>query len=184
MGLSLITPAAGSPVTLAEAKAVCGIEGSAHDALLALLMPAAVDHLAEWLGTPLGVAGYRLTLDGFSDAIELPKGPVNAVSAVGYLDAASAPQVVSPAVYSLDLVNTPQWVVRNSDASWPTVLDAVNVVTVDFTAGYGATIALPAGLKLAVLGLIKHWFENGGDAKVPDGVYSQAGPWRTMWISA
>ena len=182
MGLTLITPAAALPVTPAEVKALCKIEDDSFNAEIALLIPGACSAIEEYTGTPLGAQEWRLTLDAFSDAIELPKAPVSTAT-VNYIDTAGVPQVVAEAVYSLDLTSKPQWVVRNEGESWPDLLDAVNVVTVDFTTGYTAD-TIPAGLKLAVLALIKHWFENGIEAGMPDAVLLHAGPWRTLWICA
>lgn len=185
MGLTLITPATALPVSLAECKAICRIEAdeTQFGTELELYRQAAHDHVAELLGSALGESTWLLTLDAFSDAIELPRGPVTAVGAFEYLDADGNAQAVDPAAYVTDLVSEPQWIVRASDASWPTPLDTVNAVTVQFTAGYtGAT--LPNGLKMALLGLVKHWFENGPAAGVPETVLTALAPWRKLWICA
>ena len=183
MGLTLITPATALPVSLADCKAICGIEDASFDARLELLRGGAHDMVAELLGCPLGESGWRLTLDQFSDAIELARGPVTAVTAFEYVDPDGNTQDVAPAAYLTDLVSDPQWIVRASDASWPETLDAVNVVTVSFTAGYTAA-TLPAGLKMALLGLVQHWFENGPAAGVPAAVMNALAPWRKLWICA
>lgn len=183
MGLTLITPAATEPITLAEVKALCRIEDSGFDTELGLLLPAAVSALQEWTGAQLGAATWKLVLDKFSDAIELPVGPVLTVPAFEYVNTAGATVSVDPALYSIDLVSDPQWLVRNTDASWPATLDAVNTVLVTFTAGY-TDVTIPAGLKLAIAALCKHWFENGIDAGMPDSVTVHAAPWRQLWICA
>lgn len=185
MPLTLITPATGSPVTAAEVRTVCRVgAGSSHDGLLDLIRPAAVAAIGELVGSPLAPEGWRLTLDGFSDTIELPKGPVTDVTAVNYTDADGATQLLDESVYWLDLVSTPQWLVRQSDASWPQVQsDAINTVTVDFVAGYD-TSTLPTPLKLAVLGLCRFWHESGMENGIPDGVLAMIEPWRSQWVFA
>ena len=183
MGLTLITPATALPVTLAECKAICGIEDASFDTRLELLRSGAHDTVAELLGCPLGESNWQLTLDAFSAAIELPRAPVSNVNAFEYVDANGDVQDVDPAAYLIDLVSEPQRIVRASDASWPQPLDAVNVVTVSFTAGYTAA-TIPAGLKLALLGLVQHWFENGPAAGVPGAVMDALAPWRRLWICA
>ena len=102
---------------------------------------------------------------------------------VRYVDPAGATINADPALYSTDLVSKPQWVVLNQGRSWPAVLDAVNVVQIEFTAGY-STLTLPAPIKLAVAALVKHWFENGAEAGIPAGVTDLCGPWRSLLIWA
>lgn len=185
MGLTIVTPASGSPIEDAEVKALCGIEDSAQDALLAILKPAAVRQVESCIGMALAATVYRLTLDAFSDAIELPRGPVSDVASVTYRDADGVSQVLNDSVYTLDLSSSPQWVVRNEGESWPDPLGAVNTVSVTFTAGYGSgtgEVPLPDDLKLAVGALVQHWFENGAAAGVPQGVWDLLGPYRRFLI--
>ena len=47
---TLITPAVAMPVTLAEAKAHCRVDGSEDDAVLSALIAGAVGHLDGWTG--------------------------------------------------------------------------------------------------------------------------------------
>lgn len=183
MGLSIVTPATVMPVTTDEIKTACRIEDSSFDSEIALLLPAAVAYVASWIDKPVAPTGYRLTLDEFSDAIELPIGPVTAVASVKYYDAAAVLQTVSPASYSLDLTSEPQWVVRNLAYDWPVPLDGINMVTVDFTAGY-TTTTLPADLKLAILGVARIWFEGGMGCAIPDTLHATMEAYRVSWIAA
>lgn len=162
MALTLTTPAAALPVTLAEAKAHVGIEAddTSFDTALTMHLRGAVSHVARVLDRALGEEVWTLTLDEFpTEAIELPVGPVLSVDEVAYLDTAGAAQVVDAADYTADLVSNPQRIVLNSDASWPDTLDRVNAVTIEFTAGWDAD-TLPHDLRMAVLQLTAHWFAN------------------------
>jgi uncharacterized phiE125 gp8 family phage protein len=161
MGLALITPAAAPPVALAAVKAFCAVEDTSHDAVLTALLAGAVRLAEAQLGQSLGEQDWRLTLDAFSDAIELPRAPVLAVTAVNYVDAAGAAQLADPGLYTVDLTSDPQWLVRNADAQWPEVLDAVNVVSVNFTAGYAEGL-LPPDLAVAICMIVAAWFDNRG----------------------
>lgn len=185
MGLRLISKAATVPIALADAKALCRIEGARFDAELGLLMASAAASLGEWAGISLGEQTWELTLDAFSDAIELPRGPVLTVPAATftYFDEFGESQQVDPAVYALDLTSDPQWVMRNSDQAWPAVLDAGNVVKLRFTTGFTAE-TLPDGLRSALLALVKVWFEQGIEIGIPQAVMDQAAPWRMLWICA
>lgn len=181
MGLTLITPAAAWPVTLAEVKTYCAVEDGSFDGLLGDLIAVATGQIEEMTGLALAEQGWRLTLDQFSPAIELPKGPVIAVTSVKYIDSLGVQQTVDPGDYSLDLVSEPQWVVLNSDAIWPATLDAVNVVEISFTAGFAAP---PPQLKLAIRMLVNFWFEQRSPGEIPAGVWNLVEPFRTLWISA
>lgn len=181
MGLTLITPAASLAVSVAEAKAWCRIDGAADDALLSLLIETASAQIEEMTGRALVEQAWRLTLDEFSDSIELPKGPVSAVSSVKYYDAAGALQTLAGSVYSLDLVSDPQWLVLNAGESWPDLLDAVNVVTIDFTTGYSE---VPPQLRTALLMLVAQWYDNRAPGEVPAGVAVLIERYRTGWFAA
>ena len=74
MGLTLITPATVSPVSLAEAKVLCRMDYGAADAELGLLLPAAVSALGEFIGQPLGEEVWKLTLMRSARRSSCPKG--------------------------------------------------------------------------------------------------------------
>lgn len=188
MGLQLITPATALPVAIADLRAYCGIEDDSRDGLLAKLAKGATARVQNIVDRSLAAEGWRLTLDRFSDAIELSRGPVVAVAGVTYADADGAPQTLDPAVYTLDLVSNPQWLVLNADEAWPETLDAVNAVSIDFTAGYDAD-SLPGDLALAVMMLTAHYFENRGVVNVgssvsdlPEAVKAITDPYRRIVI--
>lgn len=182
MGLKLITPAATLPVSLAAVKAWCGVEDDSHDTLLDQLRKAAVGHVEAVLGRSLGEQTWRLTLDGFSDAIELGKGPVLGLVADGfkYLDEAGVLTVVDPAIYTLDTITDPAWIVRNEGESWPATLDRINAVQVDFNAGWTEAL-LPEALRTAVCMIAGAWFDDRG-AAVPKGVMDLLHPFRRIRI--
>ena len=190
MALSLIAPASEPVVSLASAKAWCKVEGNANDLVLGELVLAAQRHIEQIIERSLGEQTWRLTLDAFSDAIELPKGPVTGIvtNSFTYRDVAGLQQIVDPALYSLDLVSNPAWVVRNSDASWPALLDGVNAVAIEFTAGEGAALC-PPDLARAILLLTAFWFDNREAVnvgniinEVPFGVRSLTDPYRKIRI--
>jgi uncharacterized phiE125 gp8 family phage protein len=185
MGLKLITPPATTPVSLAEAKAHVEYEDTDRDALITGLIQAATDYVEQFTGKALVSQTWRLTLDGFSNTIALPKGPVISVSSVQYFDANGDLQTVGAGDYMVDTVSDPAWLVLNSDASWPAVVDGINAVSINFVAGY--TI-LPASIKQAILLLIGQWFDNRSATsekamtEVPYAVESLLRPFRPMLV--
>lgn len=165
MALTLITPASEPVVSLAQAKAWCRVEGNKDNELIAELVLAAQRHVEQLLGQSLGEQGWRLTLDSFSDAIELARGPVTAVTAFRYFDANGDEHTVDPALYSLDLAAAQGWIVRNDGEDWPELLDGINAVTIEFTAGYGPDLC-PPDLAHAIKVATAHMYDTR-DAAVP-----------------
>lgn len=155
MGLVLITPAAASPVTLAEAKTHCRVDGSDEDTLITGLIAAATNYVEQYTGRAIGAQTWRLTQDTFSDNILLPMGPVQSISSVQYYDTAGVLQTVASSVYTLDADSDPAWLVRNANEAWPATLNGINAVRVTYVTGY-ATI--PAAVKQAILLLIADWY--------------------------
>lgn len=174
MGLTLVTPPTEYPVTLAEAKAQCRIVNDDSDARLTAFIAAATAHVEKTLGVSLMERSYRLTLDAFSDAIELPRGPVQSVTSVQYVDEDGATQTVATSDYTVDLVSRSAWIVRNSDATWPDLLDAVNVVTVEYVAGYDTLPADFDDVKAAILLTVQHWNDLG---ELQDATKAAIPPW-------
>lgn len=160
MGLTLVTPPTAEPVTLEEAKAQLNYLADDKDAYIESLIVAATRHVEKVLGLSLMQRTYRLTLDSFSGYIELLRGPVQSVLSVKYVDAAGETQTVATSNYSTDLASSRQWIVRNSDYSWPTTLDGVNAVMIEYIAGYGELPTELADLKHAILLLVSHWFNT------------------------
>jgi uncharacterized phiE125 gp8 family phage protein len=157
MSIRLITAPASYPVTLAEAKTHCRIDGTDEDALVEGLIAAATEHVELYTGRAIVSQTWEAVYDSFSDALVLPKGPVSAVTYVTYIDTAGAEQTVSSVNYSLDSASDPQWVVKASDYTWPTVSEGVNNVVIRFVAGFTTP---PAPIKQAILLLVGQWYDN------------------------
>ncbi len=170
MGLQLVTPAAGLLVTLDEAKLACRIDdtmGTAEDAWLTRKIASVSSQIEAFTGRALMEQGWQLVLDAFSDAIELPRGPVIDIVHVKYDDPEGDEQTLDASAYTLDLVSDPQWIVRNSDADWPELLDAINVVRITFTAGYDETSPVLERVRDVALDVLAFWYEHRDEAEFP-----------------
>jgi uncharacterized phiE125 gp8 family phage protein len=178
MGLTLVAPAGTPPVSLDDAKAWCRIDGTASDTAAQLALDAAVAWIGEYLGRALGQQTWRLDRDAFTDEIELPMGPVTDISTFTCIDPDGVEQTVSADIYTLDLVSTPQRLVRNPGSTWPQTLNRINVVAVTFVTGAPP----PPAIRLAVLSLTAQWFDNRTVGDVPDGVLAQLAPFRQIRI--
>ena len=157
MGLTLLTPAASYPVTRAESKLHCRVDGTADDGLIDGLIAAATDYVEQYTGRAIMGQTWKLSLDAFSESILLPKGPVQSVTSVQYFDTNGDIQTASASLYTFDAASDPSWIVVNSDVSWPDTLDGVNAVNVTFVAGYSS---VPAAIKKACLLLIGDWYRG------------------------
>jgi len=124
MTSTLIAPPGEEPVTLAEAKAFCRIDGSDEDALVNALIAAARLQVESLTGRALITQTWRLTMACAPRLVELPVIPVAA------------------------LVAAPDGAVLQGDAVL--LVEPVDELTVDYTAGYGAAADVPGDLKQAV----------------------------------
>ena len=168
--LRLITAPAALPLSLAEAKSWCRVDGSDEDALIQSLIAGAVARLDGWrgvLGRALEPQTWELRLDRFPAAeIALPLGPVVSVEQVAYVDRLGALQVVAPSAYELDAQGVEGWIVPVADASWPETMDVVNAVRVRWIAGEGC----PEEVRQAIRQTIAYWYDNRGAGELPPGV--------------
>lgn len=143
------------PLTLPECLAHlrADADGGANDLFVSSLIPVAVATCEERINRTLISTAWRLQLDTFpaGGEIALRMGPVISVQSVTYKDAAGAVQTLDPSAYVLDGDSLPARLVPAVGAAWPSTQDgAINAVTVNYTAGFGATAA-------AVPAPIRHW---------------------------
>lgn len=172
MPLTLVTPPTTYPVTLEEAKSHLRVDHAFEDSYIQKLIAVATAHFDGWdniLGRALSPQTWMLTYDTFpSGAVDLILKPVISVDEVEYDDVDGNPQVVSPVDYYVDTVNG--WLVLNSDASWPSTLDAVNATRITFTAGYAdipgpsetsdPVSGVPIQIQQAILLMVGYFFKN------------------------
>ena len=141
MTSTLIAPPGEEPVTLAEAKAFCRIDGADEDALVDALIAAARLQVESLTGRALITQSWRLTMACAPRLVELPVIPVAA------------------------LVAAPDGAVLQGDAVL--LVEPVDELTVDYIAGYGAAADVPGDLKQAVLTLVAYWYENRDAVTMP-----------------
>ncbi len=187
MGLTVVTPPASEPVSLAEAKAHCRIYGSEEDGLLAGYLVAARSHAEVYLGRALATQTLQFTIDGDwpCDRIMLPRPPLQSVTEVTYSDTAGATQTLAAGQYRVDTTAHQGFIERAYGVTWPAVRDQSRTITVTYVAGY---TQIPEPIRAALLLLIGHWYENReavviGQApnEVPLGVDALLFPYRVFY---
>lgn len=184
--LTLITPPAVEPISLEEAKLHLREDESGQDTEITAIIKAARTYCEGFLSRAFVTQTWELALDSFpstyrggvdSNAIILPRAPLQSVVSITYVDAAGSSQTLAGANYSVDIRQQPGRVIPAYGLSWPTLRGDMNAVVVRFTAGYGNAAAVPENIKNAMRLLIGHWYENREDSisgtiiqKVPTGV--------------
>lgn len=186
MAVTRISAPAFAVVSLAEIKAHVRVLHADDDLVLAQLVAAATNHLEGYtgiLGVCLAAQVWDLSFDGFPwGPMKLPLGPVIEVQAVEYTDADGAVQVLVPQGYEVDLTNGDGWV--SPVDRWPATGAYLNAVRVRFQAGYATAAEVPAALRVAVMMLAGHWYNNReGQGDVPPAVTALVSPYKRVWLA-
>jgi len=169
-GLTVVTPPAAEPVSVAEAKAHLRLETADEDALVTALVKAAREHAEDFMGRAFVTRVYDLTLDRFpwssravsvgAGAIVVPRPRLQSVESITYVDESGVTQALSASKYLVDSKSEPGRITPAYGETWPTTREQANAVTVRFTAGYGAAAAVPDAIKTAIKLLVAHWYEH------------------------
>lgn len=162
-----ITPPASVAAGLLEAaKLEAKVTSPREEDRLSRYLDLAVGQLGGFLNRAVGESTWQVAYDRFSDAMELPGGPVFEIVSVAYLDVNGLPQTVDDASYSLTLFDDPQFVLRNSEQAWPDTLDAAEAVTITYTAGLpiGGDSREGKALEQAVITCAATWFHDFSQA--------------------
>ena len=148
MSLQLVTPPAGEPVSLAEAKLHLRVDVDDDDALIGSLISAARQAAETLTGRQMITARWKLVLDAFPcHAILLAKCPVQSVVNIQYLDMNGMSQTLPLVDYVVDTSCEPARITPVFGKTWPPTLPQIGAVTITFDAGFGAASAVPEGIK-------------------------------------
>jgi uncharacterized phiE125 gp8 family phage protein len=148
MSLQLVTPPAGEPVSLAEAKLHLRVDSGEDDLLIGSLITAARQAAETITHRQFITARWKLVMDAFAgQAVLIHKSPLLSVVAVEYLDMAGLVQTMPPSHYTVDAACEPARLTPIFGQTWPPTLPQIGAVSVTFDAGYGAASAVPEGIK-------------------------------------
>lgn len=185
IAMTLVTPPASEPVTLAEAKARLRVDTSDEDADITLLIAEAREAAEAECGCQFMAATWALYLDSFPGyaaypcipgttpvptggvfdaAIRLPRPPCQSVISVKYYDAAGVQQTLSGATYFVAVAGFPARLVPVPGQWWPpTQWGRPEAVEIRFVAGYPTAADVPAVARAAILEIVAHRWANRGD---------------------
>lgn len=164
MPMQLITPPAGEPVSLQEAKAHLRVDFDDDDGLIQALIAAARQAAETITNRQLMSARWKLVMDSFpgpslmgvpagqpfslpGHAILIHKSPVLNVVSINYLDMAGVLQSMTASNYTVDAACEPARITPVFGQIWPIALPQIGAVSVTFDAGYGAATSVPEGIK-------------------------------------
>ena len=179
----LTTPAATTPISVAEVKSYARISNTSQDTLIAILINAATNYCETFIKRDLINKTYTCYLDKFpasnSNTLLLSDGFSYSYKDIGIQIRKSKLQSISSIKYYLDDVLT-TWASTNyyitdksayssiflvDDKTYPTNIDEKKQsVEIEFVAGYGAASTdVPDQIRLGLMSHVTYMLENRGD---------------------
>jgi uncharacterized phiE125 gp8 family phage protein len=161
---------AAEPISSAEAKLQCRVDGSDHDAEIDLLIQAARETAEGRTGLSLVTQTVVMRASSFDDLCRLPAAPVSAVSSITYLDLDGAEQTLSTSIYESVLIGKRPHVRLKVGQIWPVARDCSDAIRVTAVCGFGAASSVPVQIKQAMLLMIGGWFDSKAVGEVSPAV--------------
>lgn len=149
--MTLTTPAASDPLTLAEAKLFLRVDGSEEDSLVSDLIVAATQSAENYLRQSLITQSWTLEQQyapGVS--VSLPLGPVQTVSQVSIV-LEDVTTVLASDTYELT---------ADKRALALTQAATADRIVVEYVAGYGDASAVPGAIKQGILQQLSYLFHH------------------------
>lgn len=167
---------ASEPVTLAQAKAQCGITDSSHDDQMNTLIAAGRSFVEKFCGIALVTQTVAAKCDYFADFSRLPVAPVQSVTSISYVDLDGADQTLPTSVYDVRSEGLAPSIVTKHGQTWPSV-QLGSRITLTAVVGY---TAVPKDIVLAILLMIGRQFSiSGGDLRTQREIVEGIG--QTFW---
>jgi uncharacterized phiE125 gp8 family phage protein len=184
--LTLNTAPEVEPVTVQEAKDHMKVPGTDDDALVGTVVLAARQYVESVTGRSLISQTWDLFLETFPDEIRLPKGPVQSITSITYVDENGSTQTLGASTYTLDSTTDPPRIVLAYGESWPDVRAQAQAICVTYVAGYGDDPAdVPEPVRLSVMMMAATLYEHremiasgGGISRIPFSVDHLLMPYR------
>jgi uncharacterized phiE125 gp8 family phage protein len=157
--LKVITPPETEPITLAEAKTHCRIDGNEEDSFINGLITSAREYSEGYQNRAYVTQTLEQTFDRWPCfPVDIPRPPLVSVASVKYFGTNNAEYVLGTDKYFVDVDSEPGRIALNYSVTLPTTtLRPINAVKIRYTAGASS---VPKKFKQAMFLLIGYWFEN------------------------
>ena len=160
MSFKLITAPTVEPVSLAEAKLHCKVDGTDDDTRLAILISAARSLAEQITGRAFAPQTWELVLDEFPDAFVLQHAPIVSITSLKYIDTTGVERTVDPSYYTLDLDSKPGYLVPAYGYQWPATQQSINAVRVRYACGHATADPALSALKMWMLLAVATWYKH------------------------
>lgn len=154
MHLDITTQPTGTDiVSLVDLKEFLRVDHSDEDTTITAILDAAVQSCQDYTNRHFASSTFTWSLDRFC-AVELPTGPMTAITSIVYYDTANAMQTLDTANYYYDEKREPARLAFNNPPSvYP---DRFNPITVNGSLGEAPAEPIKHAIKL----LAAHYYEN------------------------
>lgn len=162
MSLRLVTPPENYPVSIVEAKAYLREDSSDQDVVLQSLIASATEFVQSFCQRRYITQTMEWVLPQFTGCIRLPLAPVDpsdGIVFIKYTDEQGDVRTVDPSVYTVIGDGPSVSIFPSIGNIWPIAWPSSEPVLIRFTAGTDVA-HVPPNVKLAVLQLISHWYDN------------------------
>lgn len=182
MKRTIVTPAVLAPAALAELKEWLGITIASEDAALTALLRASLESCEAFTGTMALQAVCEEVLPVSFDWLKLQTTPVQAITSLDAVLANGTRTALNAAAYAIDFSADGTGLVRVVDPG------LAQRLVVRFTAGLASDwTSLPEGLRHGVLRLAAHHYRlregDGSEPTPPAAVAALWRPWRRLRLA-
>lgn len=163
MSITRTTEPAIEPVTVEEGKAHLRVTGNAEDSYIAGKIRDARIFVENYTRRSLITQEWEANFDGFpcSRVITLERSPLQEITSFTYKDADLVSHDVNEDSYLISTKKTPAQIVLRSAFYWPPTAFEIEVVTVQYRAGYGdSPKSIPGPLIDGILYMLGHFYAN------------------------
>lgn len=165
MAIQTLSGAVEQPVSLEEAKTHLRVSHTKDDVKINSIIIGVTSFVENWLNLRLVTQKLKVTFDAFPCGRELclPIGPVSEILSFEYYDGGGTLQAFTEYVESFHRA-PPALFLDPGAFVWPnTQLNRPDAVQITLMAGYGFAYFVPETLKMGILSLVAHFYENRQD---------------------
>ncbi len=159
----LLTAPTVEPVALADMKSFARVGTTADDGLITSLIKASRQWCEQFTGRVFVFQTWRLWVSCAPRKREilLPRAPLASITQILSYDEQDQSSEWDTDNVTVDTAHIPGRIVLKESFVWPQFQRSANSMMIDYVAGYGsAGTDVPEALKIAIMQLAIHWYEN------------------------